>query len=704
MARPRVLRVALGGPGGARARSEVWSAPDRAWDAIGRTGGGGLAAALLHAATAAAAGPSGAGLEPAPLVLAAGDAVRRGLPTAARATVASRGPLTGRLAEGQIGGDLGPRLAAVADALVVEGRLGGDGAPAVLVVDGGGAVRVERIAALAGAPPAAAQALVAARVGACALLRLGPAGAAQVPFASLASGGAEPSFVGRGGLGAALGALGLAGVAITAEPPAPASDPRALALLRALGRSPRLAVRAGTGTAELWHALAARGELLGGDGERLDPADGARLVAEARAAATGRHGCRGCPTPCGWTFERRGGGGQRAHFGAAQALGPALGLAHLDDALRLLAACDRVGVDAKEMGAALTLWVLAGERGLRDGPAGRGDVGQLERWIDETARRAGDGARLAQGARALGAELGLEDSLAAAGGQAVRPGVANPATLLGQAVSGGGSDPMRSFAFLADEAAPERIAALVGSSEPTPGELVCWHESLVAAVDATGFCAFSTAGLLADGVCDLDALAEWILPASWPVTGGAPGARLVAGGASIVLARRALDGDWGAPADRDRPPSSSAVLDRPGALDAYRAARGVGADGLPTAAAWAAIGSPALARPVAAPAATPARAPLAAAAGDVAPGTLRLRAVGPLGDLLGGERELTLALPAGPHAILAALVAAVPAAASYVGDPAAPLASLWCDGRRLTAEDRAHAGQIVDVVLVIAGG
>ena len=40
-----------------------------------------------------------------------GDGVRRGLPTAARATLASRAPLTGLLGDGQVGSDLGRRLA-----------------------------------------------------------------------------------------------------------------------------------------------------------------------------------------------------------------------------------------------------------------------------------------------------------------------------------------------------------------------------------------------------------------------------------------------------------------------------------------------------------------------------------------------------------------------------------------------------------------
>ena len=136
--------------------------------------------------------------------VAVGDGVRRGLPTAARATVAARSPLTAGLSEGLVGGDLGRRLARVADAIVLFGSAGGSGG--VVVVDPHGRATFQRLPELCGLDPAATHAALVERFGPCSPLRVGPAAERGVAIASLASGGEAASFVGRGGLGAAFAA------------------------------------------------------------------------------------------------------------------------------------------------------------------------------------------------------------------------------------------------------------------------------------------------------------------------------------------------------------------------------------------------------------------------------------------------------------------------------------------------------------------
>jgi hypothetical protein len=232
-----------------------------------------------------------------------------------------------------------------------------------------------------------------------------------------------PHFVGRGGLGAVLGALGLKAVAVLAPPLPERADPE---LTRLLLRSPRLAARAQGGTLELFESAAAAGEAI----ER----DDARAVASAIAGAEREpHGCRGCPTPCGWSFAGLT-GMQGARFGATRALGVDLGLASFEDALALLARCDALGLDAKEAGAVLAL--RAGAHGMR------GDRAAFERALDGPARGEGPGAH---GAAVLARELGVQGAIVK--GQAARAS-ANLAALLGQCVASRGADPMRSFPFL----------------------------------------------------------------------------------------------------------------------------------------------------------------------------------------------------------------------------------------------------------------
>ena len=740
---PRLLRVDLSrlaaDPAGA-VRRERWSDPDPVLDRLGRKAGSALSVALLLARARRRPDAD------VPLVLAVGSCVRRGLPTAGRVSIASRSPLSGLLSEGQVGSDLGPRLAAVCDALAIEGRTEVPGA--VLRIDAKGGVTLESLPELVGADPVRAFEIVRARWGPGALLRVGAAGEAGIPFAGLFAGDELPSFTGRGGLGAVLGRTGLKAVLVEAEAPEPesvrgaapgaASDEASGTSLRdALAGSPRLVARADEGTMELWHAHAARGDLASHAHTRaLDAEAGAALSREAHEAGRARRGCRGCPTPCGWVFETRAGRSQRAHFGAALAVGPNLGLGRFDEALDLHGVCDALGLDARETGTCLALLCRAHDLGRLPGPAPWGDGARLAELVRELVAGTGEGARMARGAVALARLLDLADELVEAKGQAARP-EQGEAAVLGQCVSSNGSDPMRSFPFATEGRALEELRRLVPGVELPPGaedarspvakgRLVWWHENLVSAIDASGFCAFSAGCLLTDGACDLDGLARWIAPELEEGAGGVPaGARLLASGASLVLARRALNDLWGAPADQDRPRWAAERLDRPGMLDEYRAWRGIDAAGRPTREAWAALGEARLARGVDEAPDLPRAQPQPVAGPDVrrvagggrwvshaedgapasAAGRVRIRCVGPLADALGPADSVELDLPAPLSAVLDALAREHPRAAHLLrrADGAA-VPTAYRAGRALQPSHSVADGDVLDLVVAIAGG
>lgn len=710
--RVRVLRVDLSAVG--EARPAPFRPADAALRRVGELGGSALAAALLDEHFARdAGGPA--------LAVAVGPCVARGLPTAARAAVAARGPLTGALAEGQVGGELAARLAGFADGLIVTGRAPAPGA--VLALEAGGAPRLLELPDLDGQAPATVARAIAERLGPCAVLCPGPAGRAGIPFATLAAwSDGHASHVGRGGLGAVPSRLGLLAVAVLAEPVEPARDDDALALVRLLASSPRLRARAEGGTFELAGALRARGDLRGPAGE-LGRTEERALWEETRRLGRGRHGCRGCPTPCGWTFGRADGERQPARFGASLALGPDLGLGFAD-ALELLARCDELGLDAKEAGAVLALRSRARELGRdADGPRA-GEREDLFRALNELAASPGDVARGACGAASLAQLHGLP--LAHAGGQSVRPAT-DLAHSLGQRVSAGGTDPMRSFPFSTqdglDRARIEELTGLAlpeGAEDPRDprgkGRLVWWHENLAAALDAAGFCAFSAAGLLADGACELDELARLVAPRallSDPAWGGAAPARaLLAAGASTALLRRRLDARLGAaPAGRAGDPD--ARLAAPGMLDEYGAARGLGADGHPTSDALARLGTAALLelgeRALAALDAGAPRREAGSGAPEVAseesrPGRVRLHASGPLALELGSAVELELRLPAPAAAVVAELARRRPAAAGSLQRGGRPLVAVFRAGLRLAPDQPVWAGDELDLVLAVSGG
>ncbi len=707
--RPRVLRVDLtaGASADAFARAEPWSSADAFLDRVGCFSGAALALALLEDHARGQADPTSASV---PLVLAVGQCVRRGLPTAARASIASRAPLTGRLSDGQVGGDLARRLASVTDALSIEGstRLPG----AVLVLRATGEAELASHPELAGATPRETHARLRAHYGAVATLCIGPAGEARLPFASLVGGGDPPHFVGRGGLGAVLGRAGLK--ALVVDAPEVVSAP-ARELAGALLASPRLEARAREGTLELFGAFAARGD------PELGGASGA-VRAELEAARQARHGCRGCPTPCGWVFRTDSpGGAQAARFSATQALGLRLGLEQASDALLLLARCDQLGVDAREVGAGLAILATARERGILPGARAFGERAELERWLDQLAMGTGQGALLSGGAAALARGLGLEGEPSLQD-PALPSSDDDPAALLAACVSSRGSDPMRTFPFLvhdgSDRAHVARLVAPLalpaGAEDPRSpegkGRLVFWHENLSAALDTSGFCAFSAAAVLADGSASLEQLAEWIEPAEAAGGGGSAAERLLSIGTAVVHLARRLEERWDGRGDLERVPWARGWLEAPGLWPEYARLRGLDPRGRLSARSRAAFDAhePEELPPgfVALPVREdpPVRTAERTARGGLKGGRVTVTASGPLGDVLGAERTLELDLPAAQGDVLDQLGRDCPAARRLLFADGRSLPAIYRAGRRLLPHEAVESGDRLELVLVISGG
>lgn len=676
-----------------------WSSPQPGLQRIGSWGGSALGVALLHAE-----------LSETPLVLAVGSAVARRLPTAARLSVLSRSPLSGRFGEGQIGGDLGPNLCTWADALILRGRTRVRGA--VLILDAAGGARLESHPELLGHSPAEVWRLLQPEG---ALLSVGLGGERGLPYAVLAGGGEHPSFVGRGGLGAVFGGLGLKALVIEPkrEPrgaPPRQSHPELHAILAA---SPRLAARASGGSMELYEL-------------DRDAGLGGRLAREAKARGVERKGCRGCPTPCGWVFERKDGQRQKGHFNANRALGAELGLSGFEDSLELLAICDHFGLDAREVGSMLALLVSdeerRGEHGLAGSlPALGAGIRCMLGLQDSVAGLPPEA--FALGSAALAQRLGLPHARPHLQGQAAHA-LSGMAGLLGQAVSCGGADPMRSFPFLIDSLGLAGLNRVCRDLAPLPsgaedpanpiakGRLVAWHEDLVAAVDALGFCVFSTAGLLADGLADLERIAGWLLPAD--LLQGASGAwqalgldqRLLGAGANLVELRRSLDRRYRAlprAAGQVDPDELSADqrerLSLPGMLEEYRRMR----RDLDT---LEGLGEPLERQRIAdveASRTVPREPPRRA------PGRVTLVASGSLGRALGaGELQLELELPAQLAEVLQAACARDPALERQLfmaGSGARiPLPSVLRAGGRLGEGAWVESGDRLTLISVIAGG
>lgn len=638
---------------------------DVGWE-LGRHGGSALCFGLVRET------------ERARLALTIGAATRRGVPGAGRVHIGGRSPLTGGYTEGAVGGDLAWALAAGGLAgLWIEGRA----RDAVLIVDvRAGDVQVTLRAVddvLEGAGALGAGALARGLAQACGpadelgVLANGPGARRGVPYGLLVSGDAVASVTGRGGLGTLLAELGCWALVVRVfGQRAEAAGGRWLA--QAAAHSPRLRARARSGTFELFAAFAARGDA------RREVSGWGR---QARERETEHHGCKGCPTPCGMVFDRGDGARGGARFGAAHALGEGLGLTRFEDVLRLLAACDHQGVDARE---------AAGVLALLAGGGSAGDVDALCAALAHLPPR---------GLAELAEDTGAAHRVVVAGGQSARREVDIAATL-GQVVATAGNDPMRSFPFTVARAvdAPQAPAdaapwsplagvepEVLDPTAPTgKGRLVAWHEDLAAAIDIAGFCSFSAAGLLVDGALTLDELARLVAPAEVG-DDPAPGRAWLRAGRALVLARRAFALAHRGP--QELPDWARAQLAQPGVLDAYLAERG-------EAARAAELGLGAVVR---AP-----RVEL----GPGGAGAVELRFHGALAEAVGADVVPLDVEGSLPMVELAARCAARWPAASalLVGADGRLVPAVWRAGALVGARALVHAGDELEFVLVIGGG
>lgn len=587
----------------------------------------------LDERVAAHARLSGAALAVAPFAgpsapvftLAVGEAVGRGVPTAARVTVAARAPLRSGVTEAQCGGPFAFDLAALLDGLVIFGRAK---EPVHLVIGRRG-VRAQR--------GAARKASLSARTGEAlehgkAALVVGPAADAGLPFANIASvgGAGAPSFVGRGGLGAALRAAGVLSIVVEAgvESGAAAED----RLTAALGRSPRLLERARGGTLEL---AAHRGT--------------ARVE---RGKSAARHGCRGCPTPCGWVLQLEEEGTPRRAIGRFAAM---QGFAASGQAGRCLERCNELGMDARS--AARLVRDLEREAEL---------PGVLEELVE-------------QGRSAHAAALALGPSGDEEPADAVHE--ADLAARVGVIASPRGPEPMRSlsiFGLAHGVDLPGMV--LTGDAAARAGRLARWHGAFASAVDISGFCAFSAAALVADGVLELEELARAISPTGgWDGLGGDGAAAMLAAGERHLRIHEALGGGSGR---RDRIDPADEVLRR--ALEAHDRGLGSGKE-VPFRASEPAPGSAQQGGPV-----------------------VSVSAAGQLGLRLGGGDDVTVAVAARGATVLEVLrdlAARHPRAASLLlSDAGRPIPAVLRSGESLAPGSQLAAGDSIELVLVIPGG
>ncbi|MDJ0782735.1 MAG: aldehyde ferredoxin oxidoreductase family protein [Desulfosarcinaceae bacterium] len=376
-------------------------------------GGKGLGLRLLYDRLAPGTDPLG----PANiLAVMTGVFMGTGAPCSARFVAVAKSPLTGIMVASVCGGPFGMALKTAGyDGVLIHGRCE---QPTILRITSE-TVSFESGDKFWGTDTDTCQAHLVSdkRTGA---LVIGPAGENRVPLANIASG---HRFLGRGGLGAVMGAKGLK--AIVAEGGAyriVPEDPEGFKQLRKQGterinRNPQTAEAYrtyGTSSHVKWcnegGILPVRNFRDGRHAQALNVSGQAMM----RRYKTRHNTCKPCSILCGHQARHPDGSTHAVpEYESIGLLGPNLGIFDPDHISRWNTLCGQLGLDTISTGAVLS-WVMeAGEKGLIDTELSFGKPDGIGDAIESMAFREGFGNEMAAGTRSLsqtygGAEFAIQ--------------------------------------------------------------------------------------------------------------------------------------------------------------------------------------------------------------------------------------------------------------------------------------------------------
>ena len=332
-----------------------------------------------------------------PLIFAVGPLCGTAAPTAARMAVVSRSPLTGTIYDCSAGGRFAWRLkAAGLDALMITGA---SSTPLTLAITPDTTKLIPASELWGSDIPTTCAALK--KQGSVAAI--GPAGENRVLYANIMTG--EGNSVGRGGLGAVMGAKMLKAITVAGEQKTPVADPalfdKARAdVMRLFKASPVIFGALGIaefGTPVLVDLMAQR---------RMAPTANFRQTHFERSASYSgpaikescsavSKGCYGCPIQCKKATPE---GEHLPEYETVSHFGALNNNADLAAIVRSNTLCNDLGLDTITAAATLSAW---GEI--------RGNFPTAEevpRLLQDIALRQGDGELLSLGSRRLAEQLG----------------------------------------------------------------------------------------------------------------------------------------------------------------------------------------------------------------------------------------------------------------------------------------------------------
>jgi aldehyde:ferredoxin oxidoreductase len=336
-----------------------------------------------------------------PIIFGTGPLTGTPFPMSGRFEATSKSPLTNTIFTSSCGGRLGVHLKrAGIDTLVLKGAAK---QPSYILVDKGD-VRVINGQDLWGKDKTYVKQSLKGKHGAgISVLLIGKAGENRLPFSNIENDG---RFLGRGGLGAVLGAKNVKAIVARGTGKVPIADRESFDFLsyeckKWLSANPVTArglPQFGTGI--LLNFMREAGLLWTRNSTAPAPFESSALSGEMVTASvlTGRRACPFCPVACGRVTMS----GHGPEYETLWSLGVNLGIFDLEKVVHLNDLCNELGLDTVSMGAVLGMAMELSDTGRLPVKLGYGDFESVRQLILDTAAGEGTGNLLSLGAKRLG--------------------------------------------------------------------------------------------------------------------------------------------------------------------------------------------------------------------------------------------------------------------------------------------------------------
>jgi len=373
----------------------------------GWLGGRGLGACIVDAEVPArcdALGPENK------LVFASGPLTGMNIPGVSRFSASAKSPLTGTLIDSNAGGTWGLMLKRSGyDALIVEGE---SSEPVYLKIDDGHA-EICPAGDLWGKDTKQSSVMIQKSLGrGSSVASIGPAGENLVKYASIIIDGSHA--LGRGGLGAVMGAKKLKAVAVRGSKKVKAADPEKLEFyvyeaVKWLKANPITSQGLPEfGTAVLVNLFNEMGVFPARNfqSSQFPGARGISGEAISETLTPMRRGCYRCPVKCKRLVKSKDGITRGPEYESVWALGPQCGIGSLDVIVAANNLCNLMGIDTISTGVTIGCAMELEEKGLFQTGLRFGDEEGLLRVIAQIAYREGTGSLMAEGSRYLAEKCG----------------------------------------------------------------------------------------------------------------------------------------------------------------------------------------------------------------------------------------------------------------------------------------------------------